>query len=173
MRLSLSHLRRQSWEARQGTGTRPVILFASFPTKRPRACQDAGSGDGTSNKDPTTKVSAPDIRSLQGVQPSTRHVPFLGKGWVSTDNSATTPTHPPLYRTGVQPVNQSKAAHRAGYRGMRNHHQATRTGRLESMPVRRPRVGPRAMPLSTPILTPILVPWASPWNYKRGSPGAN
>jgi len=164
MRLSHSRLTRQSWEARRGTGTRPVILFAAFPTKRPRACQGARSRDGTSNQDPleTTKVSAPDIRALQGVRPSTRHVPFLGKGWVSIDNSTTTPTYPPLHRTGVQVVNQSKTARRAGYRGTRNHHQVTRTGWLETTPVRRPRVGPRAMPLSIPILTPILVPWASP-----------
>ena len=70
-------------------------------------------------------------------------------------------------------MNQSKTARRAGFQGTRNHHQATRTGRLETTPVRRPRVGPRAMPLSTPTLTPIFVPWASPWNYKRGSPRAD
>ena len=73
----------------------------------------------------------------------------------------------------MQQINQSKTAHRAGYRGTRDHHQAIRTGRLETTPVRRPRVGPCAIPLSTPTLTPILVPWASPWNYKRGSLGAN
>ena len=27
--------------------------FCSFPTKRPRACQDAGNKDGTSNRDPS------------------------------------------------------------------------------------------------------------------------
>jgi len=70
-------------------------------------------------------------------------------------------------------MNQSKTVRKAGFQGTRNHHQATRTGRLETTPVRRPRVGQRAMPLSTPTLTPILVPWASSWNYKRGSPGAD
>ena len=47
--------------------------FCSLPTERPRACQDAGNKDGTSNRDPleTFKVSAPDIATLHGVQPST------------------------------------------------------------------------------------------------------
>jgi len=48
----------------------------------------------------------------------------------------------------VQRTNRSKTAYRAGYKGTRNHHQATRTGRLETTPVRKPRVGQRAMPLS-------------------------
>ena len=149
--------------------------FRILRNKQPRACQDAGSGDGTSNQDrlETSKVNALDNKALHGVRLSTRHVSFLGKGWASTDNTATTPTYQPPRRTGVQQISQSKTAHRAGYRGTRIHHQATRTGRLETTPVRRPRVGPRAIPLSTPTLTPILVPWASHWNYKRGSPGAN
>jgi len=113
-----------------------------------------------SNQDPldTSKVNALDSEALHGVRPSTRRVSFLGRGWVSNDNTATTPTCLPLYRTSVRPMNQSKTAHRAGYRGTRNHHQAIKTGRLETTPVRRPRVGPRAIPLSTPTLTPILVP---------------
>jgi len=134
-----------------------------------------GSRDGTSSQDPleTSRVNALDSEALHGGRPSTRPVSFQGKGWVSNGNKATTPTDPPLYRTGVPPTNQSKTARRVGFQGTRNHHQATRTGRLETTPVRRPRVGQRAMALSTPTLTPILVPWASPWNYKRGSPGAD
>jgi len=60
-----------------------------------------------------------------------------------------------------------------GFRGTRNHHQSTKTRRLEATPVRRPRVGQRTIPLSTPTLSPIHVPWTSPWNYKRGDLGAD
>ena len=61
--------------------------FCSLPTERPRACQDAGNEDGTSNRDPleTPKVSAPDISILHGVRPSTEQGPFLGASWASTD----------------------------------------------------------------------------------------
>ena len=92
---------------------------------------------------------------------------------MSNGNKATTAMDPPLYRTCVPPMNQSKTARRGGFQGTRNHHQATRTGCLETTPVRRLRVGLRAMPLSTPTLSPILVPWPSSWNYKRGTPGAD
>jgi len=97
IRLSYSHLTRQSREARWGTGTRPVTLFAAFPTKQPRACQDAGSRDGMSNQDPleTSKVNALGNKALHGVRPSTRHVPFLRKGWASTDNTTAIPTYQP------------------------------------------------------------------------------
>ena len=71
--------------------------FCSLPTERPRACQDAGNKDGTSNRDPleTPKVSAPDISTLHGVRPSTRPISFIGKGWASTDGTATTLTYQP------------------------------------------------------------------------------
>jgi len=126
------------------------------------------------NQDPlkTPRVNALDSETLHDGRPSTRPVSFQGKGWTLNGNKATTPMDPPLYRTGVPPMNQSKTARRAGFQGTRNHHQATRTGRLETTLVRRPRVGQCTMPLSTPTLTPLLVPLASPWNYKRGSPGA-
>ena len=138
-------------------------------------CLDTGSRDGTSNQDPleTPRFNALGSKALHDGRPLTRSISFQGKGWASNGNRATTPTDPPLYHTGVLPTNQSKTARRAGFQGTRNHHQANQTGRLETTPVRRPRVGQRAMPLSTPTLTPILVPWASPWNYKRGSPGAD
>jgi len=126
-----------------------------------------------SNRNPLkiTKVSAPDIRALHGVRPSTRCSHFLGTSWASTDNTATTPPGLQPYRTGMRPVNQPEAARGAGYRGTRDHHQATKTGRLEATPVRRPRVGQRSMLLSTPTLTPIYVPWVSPWCYKRKDSG--
>ena len=71
--------------------------FCSLPHQMTRACQDAGSRDGTSNQDPleTSKVNALDSKALYGVRPSTRHDSFLGKGWVSCDNTATTPTYQP------------------------------------------------------------------------------
>jgi hypothetical protein len=49
--------------------SRPVILFAAFPTKQIRACQDAGSRVGTSNQAPlvTSKVNALDSKALHGV----------------------------------------------------------------------------------------------------------
>jgi len=143
--------------------------FCSLPTKRPRACQDAGNKDGTSNRDPleTSKVSAPDNSTLHGVRPSTEQGSILGTSWASTDNTTTTPPDLPPYRTSVRPLNQHKTARRANCRGTRNHHQAIKTGRLEAMPVRKPRVGQRSMLLSTPTLTPIHVPWVSPWSYKR------
>ena len=154
-------------------GTRPVVLFAAFPTKRPRACQGAGNEDGTSNRNPleTTKVSAPDIRALHGVRPSTIHGSFLKTSWASTDNTTNTPPDLPPCRTSVRPLNQPKTARGAGCGGTRNHYQATKMGRLEATPVRKPRVGQRSMLLSTPILTPIHVPWVSPWCYKRKDSG--
>ena len=98
-------------------------------------------------------------------------VPSWRTSWASTDNTATTLPDLLPYRTSVRPVNQPKTARRAGYRVTRNHHRATEMGRLETTPVRRPRVGQRAMLLSTPTLTPIHVPWVSPWRYKRKDPG--
>jgi len=66
--------------------------FCSLPTKRPRACQDAGNEDGTSNRDPleTSKVSAPDVGTLHGVRPLTEQDSILGTSWASTDNTTTT-----------------------------------------------------------------------------------
>jgi len=95
---------------------------------------------------------------LHGVRPSTRPISFQGKGWASTDGTATTLTYQPPRRTGMPRTNRPETAYGAGYKGMRDHHQAIRTGRLETTPVRRPRVGQRAMPLSTPSLSPIHVP---------------
>jgi hypothetical protein len=114
--------------------------FCSLPTERPRACQDAGNKDGTSNRDPleTFKVSAPDIATLHGVRPSTERGSFLGTSGTSTDNTITIPPDLPLYRTSMRPLNQHKTAHRAECRGTRNHHQAIKTGQLEAMPVRKP-----------------------------------
>ena len=134
--------------------------FCSLPTRRPWMCQNVGNKDGTSSRDPleTSEVSAPDISTMYGIRTSTRQGSFQGTSWASTDYIPTTPPDLPSGRTSVHPVNQSKTAHRAGYRGTRNHHQATRTGRLETTPVRRPRVGQRAIPLLTPTLMPILVP---------------
>jgi hypothetical protein len=136
-------------------------------------CQDAGNKDGTSNRDPLeiSRVSAPDISTLHGVRPSTGQGPFLRTSWASTDYISTTAPDLPPCRTGVRTANQSKTARRAECRGTRNHHQAIKMGRLEAMPVRKPRVGQRSMLLSTPILTPIHVPWDSPWNYKRRDSG--
>ena len=158
-----------------GTGTRPVILFAAFPTKWLRACQDAGSRDGTSSQDPleTPKVKTLDSKAPYGVRPSTRRAPFLRKGWASTDGTAAAPTFQPPWRTDVRRINRPEAAYEAGYEGTRDHHQAIRTGQLKTTPVRRPRVGQRAMPLSTPSLSPTHVPWTSPWNYKRRDPEVN
>jgi len=97
MRLSLSHLTRWSREAWSGTGTRPIILFAAFPTESPRAFQDSGSRDGKSSQDPleTPKVNTLDSKALHSVRPSTGHVSFLGKGWTSTDGTATTLMYQP------------------------------------------------------------------------------
>jgi len=103
--------------------------------------------------------------------PRPRHGSFLETSWASTDNTATTLPDLPPYRTSVRPVNQPKTARRAGYRSTRNHHQATETGRLETTPVRRPRVGQHTMLLSTPTLTPTHVPSVSTWCYKRKDPG--
>ena len=110
--------------------------FCSLPTERPRACQDAGNKDGTSNRDPleTPKVSAPDTSILHGVRPSTEQGPFLGTSWASTDNTTATPPGPPPYRTSMRPQNQHKAAGRAKHRSTRNHHRAIKMGRLEAMP---------------------------------------
>ena len=110
--------------------------FCSLPTERPRACQDAGNKDGTSNRDPleTPKVSAPDISILRGVRPSTEQGPFPGTSWASTDNTTATPPDPPPYRTSMRPQNQHKAAGRAERRSTRNHHRAIKMGRLEAMP---------------------------------------
>ena len=51
----------------------------------------------TSNQDPLemSMVNALDSKALHGVRPSTTHVSFLGKGWASNDNTATTPTYLP------------------------------------------------------------------------------
>ena len=119
----------------------------------------------------TTKVSTPDIGASRRIWPSTRPGSFLETSWASTDNAATTPPDLPPYHTSVWPLNQPKTARRAECKGTRNHHQATKTGRLEATPVRRPRVGQRSMLLSTPTLTPVHVPWVSPWSYKREDPG--
>jgi len=110
--------------------------FCSLLAKRPRACQDAGNKDETSNRDPleTSKVSAPDISTLHGVRPSTEQGPFLGTSWASTDNTTTTPPDLPPYRTSVRPQNQCKVACRAERRSTRNHHRAIKMGRLEAMP---------------------------------------
>jgi len=35
------------------------------------------------------------IARRYGVRPSTKHFSFLGKGWASNDNTATTPTYQP------------------------------------------------------------------------------
>jgi len=132
-----------------------------------------GNKVGTSNRDPleTSKVSAPDISIMYGIRPSTRQGSIQGTGWASTDYIPTTPPDLPPDRTSVHVSNQSKTAHRAECKGTRNHHQAIKTGRLEAMPVRKPRVGQCSILLSTPILTPIHVPWVSPWNYKRWDSG--
>ena len=132
-----------------------------------------GSRDGTSSQDPleAPKVNALDSKTLHVVQPSTRPISFLGKGWASTDGTATTLTYQPPRRTGVPRTNLPETAYGAGYKGTCDDHQAIRTGRLETTPVRRPRVGQRAMLLSTPTLTPTHVPWVSPWCYKRKDPG--
>jgi hypothetical protein len=134
--------------------------FCSLPTERPRACQDAGNKDGTSNRDPleTPKVSAPDIDTSYGVRPSTSPGSFLETSRASTDHAVTAPPDLPPSHISVHPPNQSKTARRAECRGTRDHHQAIKTGRLEVMPVRKPRVGQRSMLLSTPIPTPIHVP---------------
>jgi len=155
------------------TDTHPVVLFAALPTKWPRACQDAGNRDGTSNRCSleATKVSAPGNRALHGVRPSTTHGSFLKTSWASTDNTTTTPPDLPPCHTSVRPLNQPKTVRRAGCRGTRNHYQATKMGRLEATPVRKPQVGQRSMLLSTPTLTPIHVPWVSPWCYKRKDSG--
>ena len=110
--------------------------FCSLPTERPRACQDAGNKDGTSNRDPleTPKVSAPDTSILHGVRPSTKQGPFPGTSWASTDFITATPSGPPPYRTSMRPQNQHKAAGRAEHRSTRNHHRAIKMGRLEAMP---------------------------------------
>ena len=147
--------------------------FCSLPTERPKACQDAGNKDGTSNRDPleTFKVSALDTTTIHGVRTWTKQDSFLRTSGTSTDDTTTTPPDLPPYRTSVRPMNQHKTARRAECSGTRNHHQAIKTGWLEAMPVRKPRVGQRSMPLSTSILTPIHVPWVSPWNYKRRDSG--
>ena len=134
--------------------------FCSLPTERPRACQDAGNKDGTSNRDPleTPKVSAPDIDTSYSARPSTSPRSFLETSRASTDHAVTAPPDLPPSHVSVHPSNQSKTARRAECRGTRDHHQAIKTGRLEVMPVRKPRVGQRSMLLSTPILTPIHVP---------------
>jgi hypothetical protein len=110
--------------------------FCSLPTERPRACQDAGNKDGTSNRDPleAPEVSAPDISILHGVRPSTEQGPFLGTSWASTDHTTATPPDPPPYRTSMRPQNQREAAGRAERRSTRNHHRAIKMGRLEAMP---------------------------------------
>jgi hypothetical protein len=79
-----------------GVGT-IFIFFAAFPAKRPRARQGAESRNGTSNQDPleTSKVNALDSKARHDIRPSTRHASFLGKGWASTDDIATTPTYQP------------------------------------------------------------------------------
>jgi len=115
---------------------------------------------GTSNQTPleTSKVSALAGKALYNTRPSSRHISFLEKSWVTGDSTSTTPTQTLPRRTSVQQINQPRTAHRAGYRGTRNHHQAIRTRWLETTPVRRPRVGQRAIPLSTPTLMTIHVP---------------
>jgi len=107
MRLPRSHLTRQSWEARQGTGTRPVILFVAFPTKQARTWQGAGSGLERLIKTPleTPKVSALASEALHGIRPSSRHVSFLGKGRVTNDSTSTTLTQLLPRRTSVQEIN--------------------------------------------------------------------
>ena len=57
------------------------LSFCSLPTEEPRACQDAGNKDGTSNRDPleTSRVSALDISTLHGGRPST------GQGFLPGD----------------------------------------------------------------------------------------
>ena len=134
--------------------------FCSLPTERPRACQDAGNKDETSNRDPleTPKVSAPDIDTSYGVRPSTSPGSFLETSRASTHHIVTAPPDLPPSHVSVHPSNQSKTARRAECRGTRDHHQAIKTGRLEVMSVRKPRVGQRSMLLSTPIPTPIHVP---------------
>ena len=49
-----------------GKRHRPVILFAAFPTKQSRVCQDAASRVGTPNQDPlvTSRVNALDSKVL-------------------------------------------------------------------------------------------------------------
>jgi hypothetical protein len=110
--------------------------FCSLPTERPRACQDAGNKDGTSNRDPleTPKVNAPDISILRGARPSIEQGPFLETSRASTDDTTAAPLDPPPYHTSMRPQNQHKAAGRAARRSTRNHHQAIRMGRLEAMP---------------------------------------
>ena len=106
----------------------------------------------------TPKVSALDNQALYGARPSSWHISFLEKGQASSDSTSTTLMQMQSQRTSMQQINQPRTARRAGYQGMRDHHQATMMGRLEATPVRRPRVGQRAIPLPIPTLTPIHVP---------------
>jgi hypothetical protein len=134
--------------------------FCSLPHQTSQNVAGRRKWVGTSNQDPleTPKVSALASEALHGIRPSSRHVSFLGKGQVTSDSTSTTPMQLLPRRTSVRQINQPRTAHRAGYRGTRNHHQATKTRWLETTPVRRPRVGQRAIPLSTPTLTSIHVP---------------
>ena len=134
--------------------------FCSLPHQTSQNVVGHREWVGTSNQDPleTPKVSALASEALHGTRPSSRHVSFLGKGRVTNDSTSTTLTQLLPRRTSVQQINQPRTARRAGYRGTRNHHQATKTRWLEMTPVRRPRVRRRAIPLSTPTLTPIHVP---------------
>ena len=134
--------------------------FCSLPHQTSQNVAGRRKWVGTSNQDPleTPKVSALASEALHGIRPSSRHVSFLGKGQVTSDSTSTTPTQMLPRRTSMQQINHPRTAHRAGYRGTRNHHEATKTRWLETTPIRRPRVGQRAIPLSTPTLTPIHVP---------------
>ena len=134
--------------------------FCSLPHQTSQNVAGRLEWVGTSYQDPleTSKVSALVGKALYGTRPSSRHISFLKKGRASRDSTTTTPMQMRSQRTSMQLINQPRAACGPEYQGTRNHHQVVRTRWLETMPVRRPRVGERAIPLSTPTLTPIHVP---------------
>ena len=114
--------------------------FCSLPHQTSQNVAGRREWVGTLIKTPLEmpKVSAMASEALHGTRPSSRHVSFLGKGRATSDSTSTTPTQLLPLRTSVQQINQSRTAHRAGYRGTRNHHQGTKTRWLETTPIRRP-----------------------------------
>ena len=68
--------------------------FCSLPHQTNQNVAGRRKWVGTSNQDPleTPKVSALVSEPLHDIRPLSRHVSFLGKGWVTSDSTSTTPT---------------------------------------------------------------------------------
>jgi len=77
--------------------------FCSLPHQISQSMAGHRERVGTSNQDPLemSKVSALTGKALYGTRPSSRHISFLEKSWVTSDSTSTTPTQTLLRCTSI------------------------------------------------------------------------